>query len=294
MNKIGKIIDISHHQGDIDWSKASKEVDLAIIRTQYGTSTIDRKYVRNIAECKKYKVPYGVYIYVTFTNKATALAQAKDFYERAKGHNSLFYVVDVEESFGANSKNIQEGTQAFIDYLKDKGVKVGLYTGHHFYKPYKMDTVKNYDFLWIPRYSGTSAMGKKPDYACDLWQYTESGSVAGIKGNVDLNVLNGTKPLSWFTNSNNKKEGLTVNQYNELKKENNQLKKELAEIKKILGEKANLKSESAVAATHKDAWDWAIKEKIIKGDGAGTNPAGVLTRQQMATMFKRFYDKFIK
>ncbi|MCL1699623.1 hypothetical protein MWJ95_04260 [Lysinibacillus sp. Bpr_S20] len=169
MNKIGKIIDISHHQGDIDWSKASKEVDLAIIRTQYGTSTIDRKYVRNIAECKKYKVPYGVYIYVTFTNKATALAQAKDFYERAKGHNPLFYVVDVEESFGANSKNIQEGTQAFIDYLKDKGVKVGLYTGHHFYKPYKMDTVKNYDFLWIPRYSGTSAMGKKPDYACDLW-----------------------------------------------------------------------------------------------------------------------------
>nr|WP_283175717.1 GH25 family lysozyme [Lysinibacillus sp. Bpr_S20] len=169
VNKIGKIIDISHHQGDIDWSKASKEVDLAIIRTQYGTSTIDRKYVRNIAECKKYKVPYGVYIYVTFTNKATALAQAKDFYERAKGHNPLFYVVDVEESFGANSKNIQEGTQAFIDYLKDKGVKVGLYTGHHFYKPYKMDTVKNYDFLWIPRYSGTSAMGKKPDYACDLW-----------------------------------------------------------------------------------------------------------------------------
>lgn len=41
---MGKIIDVSHHQGDIDWSKASKDVDLAIIRTQYGTRTIDPKY----------------------------------------------------------------------------------------------------------------------------------------------------------------------------------------------------------------------------------------------------------
>ena len=60
------IIDISHHQGDIDWSEAVKDVDLAIIRTQYGTSTIDRKYVQNIEACMKYKVPFGVYIYVTF------------------------------------------------------------------------------------------------------------------------------------------------------------------------------------------------------------------------------------
>ncbi|MED3804957.1 GH25 family lysozyme [Lysinibacillus xylanilyticus] len=76
---MSKIIDISHHQGDIDWSKASKEVDLAIIRTQYGTSTIDREYVQNINGCKKYNVPFGVYIYVTFKNKNEALAQARDF-----------------------------------------------------------------------------------------------------------------------------------------------------------------------------------------------------------------------
>ncbi|WP_369379308.1 GH25 family lysozyme [Lysinibacillus fusiformis] len=197
---MSKIIDVSHHQGDIDWSKTSKEVDLAIIRTQYGTNTIDRKYIRNIEECKKYKVPFGVYIYVTFRNEAEALTQAKDFYNRAQGYKPLFYVVDVEESFGASIENIVKGTQAFIDYLKIKGVKVGLYTGHHFYKPYKMDAVKNYDFLWIPRYSGTSALGKKPDFPCDLWQYTDKGSVQGIKGSVDLNVLNGNKPLSWFTN----------------------------------------------------------------------------------------------
>ncbi|MFJ7888606.1 GH25 family lysozyme [Lysinibacillus xylanilyticus] len=183
---------------------------LGIIRTQYGTSTIDRKYIRNINECQKYKVPFGVYIYVTFKNAAEALVQAKDFYNRAQGYDPLFYVVDVEESFGASIQNIVQGTQAFIDYLKIKGVKVGLYTGHHFYKPYQMDMVKNYDFLWwIPRYSGTSAQGKKPDFACDLWQYTDQGLVSGIKGGVDLNVLNGSKPLSWFTNKNETNNKLT-------------------------------------------------------------------------------------
>ncbi|MCL1701640.1 GH25 family lysozyme [Lysinibacillus sp. Bpr_S20] len=290
---MGKIIDISHHQGDIDWSKASKEVDLAIIRTQYGTSTIDRKYVRNISDCKKFKIPFGVYIYVTFTNKSTALAQAKDFYNRAQGYNPLFYVVDVEESFGANAKNIQEGTQAFIDYLKGKGVKVGLYTGHHFYEPYGMNKITNYDFLWIPRYSTTSAPGLKPKYPCDLWQFTEKGTVAGIKGNVDLNMINGSKPLSWFTNNKNEEE-LSMSQYTELKNENKKMKEELVEIKELLGGKANLKSESAVAATHKDAWNWAIEEKIIKGDGISTNPSGALTRQQMATMLKRYHDKCFK
>ncbi|MEA0556089.1 GH25 family lysozyme [Lysinibacillus irui] len=289
---MSKIIDISHHQGAIDWSKASKDVSLAIIRTQYGTSTIDRKYIQNIEGCKKYEVPFGVYIYVTFKNVAQAVEQAKDFYNRARSHDPLFYVVDVEESFGASVLNIVQGTQAFVDYLKSKGVKVGLYTGHHFYKPYRMDTVKNYDFLWIPRYSGANSVGKKPDFACDLWQYTDRGIVHGIKGPVDLNLINGSKPLSWFTEKD--AEGLTLKQYEELKAENKQLKQDIAEIKELLGGKAELMSNATVAATHKDAWDWAIREGIIKGDGKSMNPTGALTRQQMATLLKRYYDKFIK
>ena len=69
---------------------------------------------------------------------------------------------------------------------------------------------------------------------------------------------------------------------------------ELANIKTLLAGKAELKSESDVTATHKDAWDWAIKEGIIKGDGKTMNPEGALTRQQMATMLKRYHDKYIK
>ncbi|WP_342532839.1 GH25 family lysozyme [Lysinibacillus sp. FSL R5-0849] len=71
---MSKIIDISHHQGDIDWSQACNDVDLAIIRIQYGTSTIDRKYLLNIEGSTKYKIPFGVYIYVTYKNAAEAYA----------------------------------------------------------------------------------------------------------------------------------------------------------------------------------------------------------------------------
>lgn len=200
---MSKIIDVSHHEGKIDWSKAKSEVVLAIIRTQYGLSTIDSQYKQNIEGCQRNSIPFGVYMYATFTNKEQALQQAKDFYNRAKGYNPLFYVLDIEEGFGASVSNIVEGTQAFIDYLKEQGVKVGLYTGHHIYKPYKMDTIKNYDFLWIPRYSGTRGKGEKPDYPCDLWQYTDKGIVAGINAEVDLNALNGDKDLNWFISRNN-------------------------------------------------------------------------------------------
>lgn len=200
---MSKIIDVSHHEGNIDWSKAKTDVVLAIIRTQYGLSTIDRQYQQNIEGCQRNNIPYGVYMYATYTNREQALQQAQDFYNRARPYNPLFYVLDVEEGFGASVSNIVEGTQAFIDYLKSKNVKVGLYTGHHIYKPYKMDTIKNYDFLWLPRYSGTSAKGKQPDYPCDLWQYTDRGRVVGINAEVDLNTLIGDKNLNWFITRNN-------------------------------------------------------------------------------------------
>ena len=56
-----------------------------------------------------------------------------------------------------------------------------------------MDKVKA-DFLWIPRYGKNDGRADiKPDFACDLWQYTEKGKVFWYGGNLDLNKLNGDK-----------------------------------------------------------------------------------------------------
>ncbi|MEH6944372.1 GH25 family lysozyme [Bacillus sp. JJ722] len=188
-----KIADISHHQGEINWEKASKELDLVIIRTKYGSNTTDRYYRANVAGAKANRVPYGLYHYARFVSVSDAIKEAQDFLATAT-KDVKFLVLDVEEQTCPSVTILQKASQAFIDYCKSAGYKVGLYTGHHFYKPYGMDKVKS-DFLWIPRYSK-----RKPVISCDLWQYTDKGKIEGIKGNVDLNVLNGHKSLSWFLN----------------------------------------------------------------------------------------------
>lgn len=190
---MGKIVDFSHHQGNVNWEQASKELDLAIIRVQYGSTTIDRQYKNYVAGCKKHNVPFGHYAYCLFVSVKDAIKEASDFHDRAD-KDALFLVADVEQQTTKNAKDMAPATQAFIDTLKAKGWKVGLYSGHHTYKPLGMEKVQA-DFIWIPRYSTT-----KPAYDCDLWQYTETGKMAGVGGYVDLNRLTGSKPLSYFTN----------------------------------------------------------------------------------------------
>ena len=73
--------------------------------------------------------------------------------------------------------------------------KIGCYCANHLYQKYDYDTLRDkFDFTWIPRYSSTP-----PKYKCDLWQYTSTGSVKGISGNVDLNKITGDgRTLEWF------------------------------------------------------------------------------------------------
>ncbi|QBP06957.1 endolysin [Virgibacillus phage Mimir87] len=187
---MGKIADVSHWQGDINWGQAAKELDFAILRVQDGSSTVDRKYSRNAAEAKKHGVPFGNYAFTRFVSINDAKKEAQDFYNRGdKAAN--FWVADVEvKTMG----NMSSGAQAFIDELRRLGAKkIGVYVGHHVYTQFNADKIKA-DFVWIPRYGST-----KPAYPCDLWQYTETGRLAGVSDNVDLNRLNGSKSLSYFT-----------------------------------------------------------------------------------------------
>lgn len=194
---MGKIVDISHHQGKINWDAFAKEVDLVIIRVQDGIGVIDREYKNYVAEAKKRNIPFGHYAFTRFTSVDNAKQEAQKFYERGD-KEALFWVVDVEVQ---TMKDIHTGAQAYVDELRRLGAKkIGAYFGHHAYKPWGLDKVTNLDFLWIPRYgSNNGTLQTKPAYRCDLWQYTDKGKVAGVKGYVDLNLLNGSKSLEWFT-----------------------------------------------------------------------------------------------
>ncbi len=199
---VAKIADLSQYQGTIDFTKAKTELDLAIIRVQSGSSTIDRKYKEYVAGCKANKIPFGHYAYTKFVSVNDAVTEARDFLARSdKG--AEFLVVDVEQITVRNPADLIPATQAFINYLHNNGVKkVGLYTGHSFYYENEMSAVKA-DFLWIPRYAKFDTgfvHTAKPTMPCDLWQYTQCGRLAGVTGYVDLSqLMSGGKDLSYFT-----------------------------------------------------------------------------------------------
>ncbi|MGG0209505.1 GH25 family lysozyme [Bacillus mycoides] len=192
---MGHIVDISKWNGNINWDVAAPQLDLAICRVQYGSRKVDEWYQRYVAKLEEYGVPHAAYAYGCYVSVNDAIVEADDFMARTSP-NAKFLVLDVEDdtlkSCGAN--NLAEASQAFIDRCKSHGWKVGLYLSHHMYNKYGLNGVKA-DFLWIPRYGG-----KEPAYACDIWQYTETGNVPGI-GKCDLNELIGSKSLSWFTNT---------------------------------------------------------------------------------------------
>jgi len=82
-NNLNKIADFSHQQGNVDWKEASTELDLAIIRVQYGSNVIDRKYKEYVEGCKRYGIPFGHYAYCLFVTVKNAIKEAEDFHKRA-------------------------------------------------------------------------------------------------------------------------------------------------------------------------------------------------------------------
>lgn len=195
------IMDISHHQisSAIDWKKAAEEVALCIIRVQYGSKLIDREYKSHVANCKKYGIPFGHYAYGMFVSVEDAKIEARDFLNRMD-KDALFLALDTEKdtvtSCGTN--DVAKSSQAFIDVCKAAGHKVGFYVSHHLYKKYGLDKVKA-DFLWLPRYGKDNGNPDlKPDYPCDIWQYSQHCKVSWYPGGLDLNLLHGKKDLEWF------------------------------------------------------------------------------------------------
>lgn len=196
---MGHIVDLSHHQdpAKINYDVMAKLLDFAIIRTQYGSKTIDRHYKTHHKELQKRGVPTAAYAWVRGVSENDMRVEARDFYNRTKNLNPTFWFLDVEEK---SMSNMRDGVKAYVDELRKLGAeKVGVYIAHHLYKSFNLDMC-DFDAVWIPRYGKNNGKpDKKPEYPCDLWQYTEKGRLDGYAGHLDLNKIISNKPLSFFT-----------------------------------------------------------------------------------------------
>src|SRR5690554_4342684 len=193
------IIDISHHQDPkkINYGELAKQVKFVIIRTQYGSRTIDRHYKTHHREFQKRGIPTAAYAWVRGVSISDMEKEAEDFYNRTKEFNPTFWFLDVEER---SMNDMRAGVKAYAKKLRELGAKkVGVYIGHHLYKSFNIDT-SDFDAVWIPHYGrNDGTVNSKPSYPCDLHQYTDKGRLKGYGGYLDLNRIISDKPLSYFT-----------------------------------------------------------------------------------------------
>lgn len=183
-------IDVSHWQGTIDWGtvKASGK-SFAIIKaggSDKGFYT-DSKFEENYANAKKAGMPVGAYYFVGpgFLSTEDGLADAKRFIEIIKGKQFEYPVfLDLESTSPSNKAGATEAAIAFCEALENAGYYVGIYASDvsGFADRLELSKLNAYD-KWVARY------GSKPKVvsAYGMWQYSSTGKVDGINGNVDMN-----------------------------------------------------------------------------------------------------------
>lgn len=184
-----KGIDVSRHQGTIDWTKVKKAgIEFVMIRAGYGkySDQVDANFKTNIAAAQKAGIDCGVYWYSYALSTSDALAEAKVCYNTIKGYKLSYPVAfDIEDptQMSLTTTQISNITKTFCEYLESQKYYVSVYSFASMLKD-KMNTsvLTSYD-IWVahinvsaPNYSGNYGM----------WQYSHTGSVSGISGNVDL------------------------------------------------------------------------------------------------------------
>lgn len=185
-----KGIDVSVHNGNIDWNKVKADgIDFAILRAGYGRelSQKDKKFEDNYAGAKAVGIPVGAYWYSYAMSEAEARLEADVFLSIIKGKQFEFPVYfDVEEKkqFDLGKEKVSAIMRAFLEKVESAGYFTGLYGSASSLTTHTADDIKNRYTIWLAHWvSQTNYSG-----SYSLWQYSEKGSVSGINGNVDLDI----------------------------------------------------------------------------------------------------------
>lgn len=195
-----KGIDISYWQGNVDFSKVKKDgIQFAILREGY-RKTIDENFIDYVTGCKNNGIPVvGVYHFLYSLTEADALAEAKSCVANVKkaglGKDVIIFAdFEYDTVTKAKAKGVTLGkaqciahTKTFCEYVESQGYKAGIYTNIDYYKNmYSQDLISKYVF-WLAHYTSGN-----PAYTCDFQQYSSSGKVNGISGNVDMDYYFGS------------------------------------------------------------------------------------------------------
>ena len=184
-----KLIDVSNHQGDIDWKTVKNHIDGVIIRCGYGRDIIsqdDKRFIQNVESCLKYDIPFGVYLYSYATTNEGAMNEAEHVLRLLQPYkDKISYPVyyDLEEA--GTEQGAVERAFIFANIIESEGYWCGIYANQYWWRTYLKDGLDRYT-KWVAKYSDEKPSGISGTY--DIWQYSSKGSVPGIEGNVDMNI----------------------------------------------------------------------------------------------------------
>lgn len=183
------VIDVSSFQGNIDWTKAKASITGAIIRCGWGqdiTSQDDPKFKRNVEECIRLGIPFGVYFY-TYAKSIDRIdgevKHALRLCNQYKDKMTFPLFLDVEERKADFLPGVAARARKFCQEMQKNGYKVGIYADKNYWTTY----LKGVDEFpkWVAIYGP-----KNPPQISGMvaWQYTSKGIIPGITANtVDCN-----------------------------------------------------------------------------------------------------------
>lgn len=191
-----KGIDVSKWQGDIDWKKvADADVKFAMVRLGYGSSTgascgIDSYFAKNVEGALLNDIPVGCYFY-SYGLTVEAVKKEAEFVVKQldKYKGRLLYPVayDIEDSSqkSLGKKALTEMVKTFCETIENAGYYAAFYSNPDWAKNrLNIKELEKFDF-WLAQWSSVPTY---KDRSYNMWQYTSSGSVNGIKGRVDMNI----------------------------------------------------------------------------------------------------------
>ena len=196
-------VDVSTYSEGIDWALAKAQgIDFAVIRVggrgwTSGSVYGDVRAQTYLRDSQKAGIKRGVYFYSTAVNEHEAVEEAEAVL-RVLGGRALELPVYCDLEFSgeypegrADRLNAGERTQialAFCRKIESAGYRAGVYSGQYYFQHHLIGSALRRYQLWLAAYT---ADGMPPDFAgrCGLWQFTDRGSVSGMRCGTDMNVM---------------------------------------------------------------------------------------------------------
>ena len=186
-------IDVSEYQGNILWDsvkniEATFPIQFIIVRSTAGKNRVDAKFHQNWKAVKNQKIIRGAYHY--YRPNENSLEQAELFIKTVKlKKGDLPPILDIEKLPKNQSiDSLKVGLRRWLKRVEQHyGEKPIIYSGESYYNDFLEEEFADYNF-WIANYN-FFVENIKDDWL--MWQFTEKGTIPGIKGNVDVNIFNG-------------------------------------------------------------------------------------------------------